>query len=273
MGQKDIILVIYGNVCTETSAVRKLTRCRWEQNHDPQPSRYATQIGADHTGLQPIITAFIAAYKSGGSALDMRPPGNEPVGALWYKTIFQSVKCGQDGSPHKYFNKPDGHTAGHDLINWALVIPSSGAGWSVSVISGGSNVIGRATLQPGLNYGSFPTTHTGSQVMQVFDASGKYIAYSKKARCMLNECRDGIYNYNPQVAPLVPVNHLSKRQEDLTCWICAGSPVFDTIKAEVNGVTYGPVEGASSCDDLKGLKHTSKSLACSALTAHRRRGS
>ena len=109
--------------------------------------------------------------------------------------------------------------------------------------------------------------------MQVFDASGKYIAYSKKARCMLNECRDGIYNYNPQVAPLVPVNHLSKRQEDLTCWICAGSPVFDTIKAEVNGVTYGPVEGASSCDDLKGLKHTSKSLACSALTAHRRRGS
>lgn len=67
-----------------------------EQNVDGQPLRYATQAGADHTGLQPLFTAFINAYKSGGDATSMRPPGSDPVGAIWYKTIMQSTSCPGD---------------------------------------------------------------------------------------------------------------------------------------------------------------------------------
>lgn len=87
----------------------------WEQNNDTQPARYATQVGADHSGLQPIIAGFIAAYKAGVTA-DKMPTPFGLQGVLYYKTIFQDTTCPFDGEG-QYFNKPNGSQAGTDQVN------------------------------------------------------------------------------------------------------------------------------------------------------------
>jgi len=62
----------------------------------------------------------------------MSPPSNKiAVGALWYKTMLQDSICPETNKnplTMKYSQKTDGWETGSDSLNWAVVLPESGAG-------------------------------------------------------------------------------------------------------------------------------------------------
>lgn len=116
-----------------------------EQNSDVQPATYASQRGAAHTGIQPLLTEFIDAFLNLETSF---PPSANPVGAIWYKTILQSTTC-PDNDLGGFYSPPNGSAVGLDNINWAVVLPSNGASYTIQFISNGGAVGGVITGKPG----------------------------------------------------------------------------------------------------------------------------
>ena len=173
-----------------------------EQNSDPEPGIYATELHASHAGWQPLIASFITAFKARGSASSMTPPGSAPVvGAIWYKTILQTSTC-PNNAP-----KPAGFEQGTDSINWALVLTSSSAaqGWSAVAYSDNTQ-IGQWNLKPGLNYAAATGLRAGIARLEVRDGSGNVVKVAAGGRCVSSGCPEGIYNMNPQVVGLSDAN-------------------------------------------------------------------
>lgn len=149
------------------------------------------------------------AYIRGWSASQMEPmAGEEVTGALWYTTVLKDTKCQTDGltvtdndEQAMYFEKPDGMSNSTDTLNFAVVVPSAGAGWKVQLFSDGSKVLD-AKLNPGLNYGTIPGKKAGWQRMHIVDGAGSIVRVAAGGRCVSSGCPDCIYNMNPQVVPL-----------------------------------------------------------------------
>lgn len=119
-----------------------------------------------HKAWQPIIEAFINAWKVGGGIADMIPPGYDGTdqyafGALWYRTILMDTECINDdgkitlsgSNPEQYWEKPPGFDSGLDDVNWAILMPKGTSGYTLNVYSGGSIILSGRTLVIGLNYG------------------------------------------------------------------------------------------------------------------------
>lgn len=69
----------------------------YEANNDTQPNLYMFPDAAPHTSAQGVITSFITAFKNGEPASSMRPVSGTADGFMWYKTVFQSVACADNG--------------------------------------------------------------------------------------------------------------------------------------------------------------------------------
>ncbi|KAF5715887.1 ferric reductase Fre2p [Fusarium mundagurra] len=90
--QPDIIQILTWNDGPESHHFGNL----WpEQITDAQPNQYASPDGSDHTALQSLYSAFIYAWKNGGSMVPAFSKRDEaiPQRALWHKSIFQSTTC------------------------------------------------------------------------------------------------------------------------------------------------------------------------------------
>ena len=166
-----------------------------------------------HTAWQPMIEAFISAYKSGGGLQEMIPQEYEGTyayaqGAMWYKTILQNANCVNDDGgvdstgPEQYWQKPDGYNSGKDSVNWAIIMPHGTEDYTVSVSSGGVSILSGRTLTVGLNFGNIPEVYAGVQTMQVLDPNGNIFMTATGGRCISDSCPDFIYNMNYQVIPL-----------------------------------------------------------------------
>ncbi|GME42242.1 Glycoside hydrolase family 71 [Neofusicoccum parvum] len=176
-----------------------------EQNTDRRPAAYASQASAPHTAIQPLLTAFIAAYKAGAPPSAMRPPALTParpaVGAIWYKPVHAGTAC---GGGDEYAARPLGVEAAREVVAWAVVVGSGSdvAGWRVQMWSGGVRVGGTVALVPGLNSGVFEGLNVGAQRLEVVNKEGKVVMRAAGRRCVTKACPDGIYNLNPQVVGL-----------------------------------------------------------------------
>lgn len=95
----------------------------------------------------------------------MTPPGDSPVGAMWYHPVLKS--CSSQPPQHAQ--------AALDAVNYAFVLPASLEGATIRVSSGGQ-VIGEQTAVPGLNYGTVGTMVTGAQKVELVDVGGSVVA-------------------------------------------------------------------------------------------------
>ncbi|KAF4988226.1 hypothetical protein FGRMN_9896 [Fusarium graminum] len=206
-----------------------------EQNTDTQPNQYASPEGSDHTALQSLYSAFIHAWKNGGSMVPAFSKREEtiPQGALWHKSIFQDTTCPGVDSQIKYFQAPNGTDAALDALHYALVVPPNAAGWTVEVISNGKTLSSKA-LEAGLNYDTIENgVEEGTQRL-VIKNGNTGVAGTDRGRCLAKECHDGIYNFNPQIMPV------KGDFDNSDCWQVDGEPILDYENAEVLGTTLGP---------------------------------
>ena len=164
-----------------------------EENSDPAPAKYSGQDTNPHQAWQPIITSFINAFKSGGTASTMVPPSDTPVGAMWYKGILQSATCPE--------SKPSGFDTGTDAINWAVVLPAGSSGMQIRATSNG-NELATVDGKPGLNMGAPGGVQAGEQRLEVLDAGGNVVLVATNGRCVSSGCPDGVYDFNYQVVGL-----------------------------------------------------------------------
>ncbi|KAF4985434.1 hypothetical protein FGRMN_11209 [Fusarium graminum] len=227
-----------------------------EQNTDKQPNQYASPLGSDHTGFQPLFSAFIHAWKNGGdmvpASLSKRSGGlvprvdSIPQGALWHKSIFQSTTCPGGNSKVKYFQAPNGTDAGLDALHWALAVPVNAAGWVADVISDGKS-ISSTTLKAGLNYGTIEEGISAGTQRLLIRNGATIVAGTDRGRCLSEECHDGIYNFNPQIMGV------KSGYDDRECWQVSGKAVLNfEDDGYITGVTQGPIDSDSSCQDTFG---------------------
>ncbi|OJD38735.1 glycoside hydrolase family 71 [Diplodia corticola] len=181
-----------------------------EMNNDTDPSRYATQSAAPHTAIQPLLSSFIAAFKSTLGPADMQPQGpakDKPaIGALWYKSILASTACPDEHSGELHDAKPDGYAVAADVAAWAVVVADDAddaAELTLRGFSGGQQVGDVVDLVPGFNFGNFSALRAGKQCMEVRDKAGALVAVARGGGDVSGDCPDGIYNLNPQVVGLL----------------------------------------------------------------------
>ncbi|KAL3419640.1 glucan endo-alpha-glucosidase agn1 [Phlyctema vagabunda] len=198
--QPDFVQLITWNDGPESHYIGNL----WpEQNTDAEPNVYMRPGKASHTAWQPLISSWIAAYKNGVTSRDQfaLPPGTvdlqNAVGAIWYKTILQSVDC-NGASP------PSGFSSGTDTVAWAVVVDGVG---SYRIRYGSQS----ADLAVGLNSGEWPAT-AGSVRFEIVDSLGTLMYVANSGACISDFCVDGIYNMNVQVA-----GFSSPSMEDTEC--------------------------------------------------------
>lgn len=171
-----------------------------EQDNTTEMRRYAND-DAPHKAIQPILSSFITAFKSGASSQEMAPPGNaRAAGSLWFKPILANTSCPQDNDLHS--GKPDGYEVAVDVSSWAVVVSDNGGNMTLHGFSDGEE-IGSADLVAGLNFGNFSAMREGPQCMEVRSEHGGLVAVAKGGRNVTSDCPDGIYNLNPQILQLV----------------------------------------------------------------------
>lgn len=138
----------------------------WEEsfNGAPEILEYANNDDFPHYAWQPVVASFIDAYKNGRDASQMTPPGDSPVGAMWYRGTLKS--CSTD--------VPSGASAAVDAINYAFVLPAGIEGATIRTTSGG-NTLTETTAVAGLNYGTIGGLTTGAQRVELI-SGGSVIA-------------------------------------------------------------------------------------------------
>lgn len=195
----DFVEIITWNDAPESHYIGDI----WpEFTYDTQSLVYQGAAKWSHTGWQSMITAFIAAYKSGSK--NTSPPSDTVVGSIWYKTILQDAHCPFDnGQLGGYNEKPYGFSTGDDNVYWGIVLPADAVddGWVVQTLLNG-HVVTTTELEgsDGLNWGKAPIG-AGNVQVQVIDCGGNIVATASGGRCISRSCPDGIYNMNLQVVP------------------------------------------------------------------------
>lgn len=121
----------------------------------------------------------------------MAPPGDSPIGAMWYRGVLAS--CSGD--------VPRGNTAGIDAVNYAVVLPAGSEGFSVRVTSNGQD-LGSTPAQGGLNYNSVAGVTPGAQSIEVLDASGTVVAKASSSVDVSEGPVGDFCNFNYYVAGL-----------------------------------------------------------------------
>ena len=91
---------------------------------------------------------------------------------------------------------------GRDALNWAVVVPAGTSGMQVRASSDGS-VLQTVSVNPGLNFDSPTGVQTGTQTLELLDASGNVVASTGGGACIEADCPSGIFNMNLQVVELV----------------------------------------------------------------------
>ncbi|KAF4543416.1 Glycoside hydrolase family 71 [Lasiodiplodia theobromae] len=174
-----------------------------EQDNTTQMRVYANDASS-HTGIQPLLASFTAAFKSGLTADKMAPFGTNAnaTGALWFKPILADTSCPDEDDGDLHNEKPSGYEVAVDVSTWAVVVGEGKDGWTVQGYSGGETLGDKVELVQGLNYGNFSGMREGKQCVEVRDKEGTLVAVAKGGREVSKDCPDGIYNLNPQVLEL-----------------------------------------------------------------------
>ncbi|KAI1496386.1 glycoside hydrolase family 71 protein [Biscogniauxia marginata] len=168
----------------------------WAEGLTDEILQYGNSDTNPHSGWQPLISSFVAAFKAG--AADMVPRGGARfAGAMWYRGVTRA--CGGDGAV------PRGAGAAVDAVNWAVVLPadSDSDGMRVRVSSGGHEI---ATLpaRAGLSYGSAGGVVTGPQKIELLSSAGGVVvvAAAESRVDVADGPTDGFCNYNYYVVGL-----------------------------------------------------------------------
>ncbi|KAK2755570.1 hypothetical protein FQN54_006510 [Arachnomyces sp. PD_36] len=162
----------------------------WEEAYTTVPEilEYANTDEWPHDGWQPLISSFITAFKAGKGADEMEPPGDEPIGAMWYRGMLKT--CSE--------NPPGNVESAIDSVNYAIVLPPASEGMSIRVSSGG-NTLGETPAQPGLNYAAVAGMTTGEQKVELLDSSGSATLSATSGKDVTN---DDHCNFNFNVVRL-----------------------------------------------------------------------
>lgn len=120
----------------------------------------------------------------------MKPSGDSPIGALWYRGVLASCDTSLRGSG-----------AAVDSVNYAVVLPPTTEGASIQVSSGGQ-VISKIPAHGGLNYNAIGGMVTGPQKLEILDQSGAVIASASSKVDVSDGPQGGFCNYNYYVAGL-----------------------------------------------------------------------
>lgn len=115
----------------------------------------------------------------------MTPPGDSPIGAMWYRGVLTS--CSGD--------VPRSSGAAIDAVNYAVVVPAGSEGFSVRVSSNGQE-LRTDSVQSGLNYNSVAGMTTGSQKVEVLDASGTVVSTASSSVDVVQGPVGDFCNYN-----------------------------------------------------------------------------
>lgn len=129
--QPDYVEVLTWNDAGESHYIGSLHA----EGIPPEQLAYANSTDWPHEAWQPVISSFIAAYKSGGSSSLMAPPaGSAAVGAMWYRSILKDAVCANDP-----LRRPTGWQAAQDAVNYAIVLPADASGLSIRISSDGTS--------------------------------------------------------------------------------------------------------------------------------------
>lgn len=119
----------------------------------------------------------------------MTPPGDSPVGAIWYRPVLKS--CTSD--------IPDNADAALDAVSYGFVLPASLEGAIIRVTSGGT-VLSEIDAVAGLNYGTIGDMLTGEQKVEIVQ-DGSVVA-SAGSLAQVQADMDGFCNFNYYVVGL-----------------------------------------------------------------------
>ncbi|KAL2845119.1 glycosyl hydrolase family 71-domain-containing protein [Aspergillus pseudodeflectus] len=150
--------------------------------------------GFDHRAWLQVLTPFMEAYRNGATDIgQIRPPGNTPVGALWYRTLLTSASCSSAITNHEQ---------AQDAINYAVILPADASGYSLDVISDGQ-VIGSYPAGPGLNYRMVLGLRAGqNQQLVVRDPAGAIVSRASGTKAVQAQSSSAVCNWNYEVAGL-----------------------------------------------------------------------
>ncbi|CAF9933479.1 MAG: hypothetical protein ALECFALPRED_005605 [Alectoria fallacina] len=186
--QLDFVEIITWNDGPESHYIGNV----WPEASDSSVKYCSPQANFPHTAWQPLVTSFIAAYKTGNT---MAPPtGATAIGAMWYKTLLQDATC--SGA-----TQPDGWSTGTDSLTWAVVLPAGSKGMQIRATSNGA-VISTVAVNPGLNFGSPTGVQAGAQMLQLLNSAGAVVMTATGGACVASVCPAGMFNMNYQVVGL-----------------------------------------------------------------------
>lgn len=120
----------------------------------------------------------------------MKPSGDSPIGALWYRGVLAPCDTSLRGSG-----------AAINSVNYAVVLPPTLEGASIQVSSGGQ-VISKVPAHGGLNYNAVGGMATGLQKLEILDQSGAVIASASSKVDAADGPQGGFCNFNYYVAGL-----------------------------------------------------------------------
>lgn len=120
----------------------------------------------------------------------MKPSGDSPIGALWYRGVLAPCDTGLRGSG-----------VAVNSVNYAVVLPPATQGASIQVSSGGQ-VLSKVPAHEGLNYNAVGGMVTGPQKLEILDQSGAVIASASSKVDVSNGPQGGFCNFNYYVAGL-----------------------------------------------------------------------
>ncbi|KAJ0415233.1 glycosyl hydrolase family 71-domain-containing protein [Aspergillus carlsbadensis] len=150
--------------------------------------------GFDHAAWLQVLTPFMHAYRDGVTDVaQIRPPGDTPVGAFWYRTLLTSASCSSSIRNHEQ---------AQDAINYAVILPAGAAGYTIDVISD-NQVLGRYPAGPGLNYRMVLGLRAGlDQRIVVRDSAGTILSTATGTKAVLAQSSSAVCNWNYEVAGL-----------------------------------------------------------------------
>lgn len=120
----------------------------------------------------------------------MKPRGNSPIGAMWYRGILTSCA-----------DKPRGAGAALDAVNYAIVLPANSQGMSIQV-SSGNQVLSKVSAHGGLNYNAVGGMVTGPQKLEILGPDGNVVASASSKVDVSNSPQGDFCNFNYYVAGL-----------------------------------------------------------------------
>jgi glucan endo-1,3-alpha-glucosidase len=150
--------------------------------------------GFDHKAWLQVLTPFMQAYKNGVTDIaQIWPPGNTPVGAMWYRTLLTSASCSSAIANHEQ---------AQDAINYAVVLPAGATGFTIDVISN-NQVIGSYPAGPGLNYQMVLGLRAGqNQQLVVRDSAGTIVSTATGTKAVQAQSSSDVCNWNYEVVGL-----------------------------------------------------------------------